>query len=550
MKILKTLSLIGLISSVALNPASAAITGGEVATVAGVGAALIAVPPVVAQAMTYSKIDVKVEAYTETLPINRPPANTKMEWNASPDQTRNHPFKLGGPSALHALMKRAAESQELTPSTAILIAEQLAPAVGEFNRFAADCDKARSQLTSNPMLKVVWKDFDDRHRAATNIADTIVYYRSQVTEAMKDLNMDKAELSRAQENLRLLRLRLTNFPRTFATNTADLFYSQIRSVFSESAGKKLPENPSAQHNEAITSLVNSLSPPEGVSPETRMAAVVAKVFVKLKDFEDSGKRHVVANASNIELDIGTLQGRLPALLSSFGFTVELGQLTSLTSEDVVKATLPDVWLQLAGGIKADQTLQITFVGVTTGANLGPLVNEAFQGIFSKSKLIDSILREDRWRQINFAYSKSRAGDHNAIVYFDDILTPILKSATFDPSQIIAANGQLHRRVTGAMAEVFGIPVTGAHESSGALPELNLYGMKARKANGEKEAAQHREKLLTTLKELIDLYDSVQKNVEKDGWKEEKTTDPKGTKATNQLNAVKTKLADLTQKLQN
>lgn len=55
-------------------------TGGEVAVIAGATAGAMIVPPVAAQAMTYSVIDVKVETYTESLPLARDPQMTLEQW--------------------------------------------------------------------------------------------------------------------------------------------------------------------------------------------------------------------------------------------------------------------------------------------------------------------------------------------------------------------------------------------------------------------------------------------------------------------------------------
>ncbi len=72
--------------------------------------------------------------------------------------------------------------------------------------------------------------------------------------------------------------------------------------------------------------------------------------------------------------------------------------------------------------------------------------------------------------------------------------------------------------------------------------------KARKANADKLAGQHRDALLATLKDLIDLHDAIQQQVEDGGWKGT-DDDAKSTTRTNQIEAVKSKLDSLMQTLQ-
>jgi hypothetical protein len=249
-----------------------------------------------------------------------------------------------------------------------------------------------------------------------------------------------------------------------------------------------------------------------------------------------------------KVDQKKLGNHIDQIFKAFGFRPSVNDLLNLDSAAAVQASLSQYWLQVMTTAQAENTLRLTYVGVAIGANLGPLVNETFQSVFSKGQLIDSILQEEKWKQVNYAYSKSHAGDHNAIIYFDNILTPVLKSATFDPSQFIAANAQLHRRVSGAMAEVFGVPLAPGSASPNALPELNLFATKARKLNADKAAGQHREALLATLKELINLNETIQQQANSSEWKGSDDAAKKAV-ATEQLKSAKSKLDALIATLQ-
>src|SRR3712207_6567431 len=86
---------------------SAAVISGETAAVAGATAGAIIVPPVIAQALTGSKVEVTIEAYTETIPLSKPKELSVEGWlRIPPDERRSTGFFLGGPSVLYRLTQQ------------------------------------------------------------------------------------------------------------------------------------------------------------------------------------------------------------------------------------------------------------------------------------------------------------------------------------------------------------------------------------------------------------------------------------------------------------
>lgn len=153
----------------------------------------------------------------------------------------------------------------------------------------------------------------------------------------------------------------------------------------------------------------------------------------------------------------------------------------------------------------------TYAGFPTSANFGPIANEVMQGVFAQSRMIDEITsHNDRWTRFNYVTSWGGAGNQNVVVYFENSLTPILKSATFDPSQFLAANAQVFKKATDVLGDVYGVPISGVSSNTSASASLNLYSTKARKAAADSASSQTRQQMLTALKGLLDLHDALAK----------------------------------------
>ena len=520
-------------------------TGGEVAIVAGATAGSMIIPPVAAQALTYSVIDVKVEAYTESLPLDRDPKMRLDQWlNLPLNHRRSASFALGGPSALHRTLQQAkseaADEAVLTTARALLVADRIVLAGRQFQDIAQDTSAAKKQINvlENASLQPIENDFAVLHQAATSVVAAIRSYVNFTKQAMSDDIMSEAELSIARERLLRLRLVLVDFPRKYSANTADLFISQLKAIFVPSSNGPIKLGADEKPISAI------LDVPKNGTPEERMSATVAAALKVTSAL--STQQPLLSQVGSNKVDISKIKPAVTKLFEAFGVPVALLHGDPEIPSRSIAEILPPYTRQIDYGPQAEKALSNTYVGLTIGANLGPLVNEAFQSVFSKGHLIDSILQEDKWRQINHAYSKSHAGDHNAIIYFDNILTPILKSATFDPSQFIAANAQLHRRVSAAMTEVFRVPQAPGSTSSSAASDLNLFATKARKKNADKAAGLHRDALLATLKELIDLHQAIQQQTESgESWRGTNKTES-GAK---QLGVARSKLSTLMQNLQ-
>lgn len=222
--------------------------------------------------------------------------------------------------------------------------------------------------------------------------------------------MEPAELAQAEERLGFVRLLLRTFPKDFEPTTADLFFSQVRAAILDASSQPVAPAPTggkgksrskeqaraaakaraeeqARADAAMTNVLARVSPPEQGTPRARMAEVVARAAGLLRQLNDNGGEITVAKTI-LRLDAAALKASLGKLVQAFGFTVPWERLLLLRTGTEVDALLGKVWMQVSSGELAAEKLTLTYVGLTIGANVGPLVNEVFQGIFSRGNLID------------------------------------------------------------------------------------------------------------------------------------------------------------------
>jgi hypothetical protein len=155
-------------------------------------------------------------------------------------------------------------------------------------------------------------------------------------------------------------------------------------------------------------------------------------------------------------------------------------------------------------------------------NLGPISNEVTQVLHAANQglsVISDPANADRWR-ISTAHANSRAGpgNHNSIIYFENMGLPVVKSSAFDPTKFVVAAGALYRQVFSASVAAFGAPLPATAGPAGApdFQSSNLIATRARVRNAEKAATAARQKILDALKVAID----EQKKVTADAWKKD------------------------------
>ncbi len=166
------------------------------------------------------------------------------------------------------------------------------------------------------------------------------------------------------------------------------------------------------------------------------------------------------------------------------------------------------------GAAGRDTITLTVDRATNDVNLGLISNEIQQVLQAAARGLGTITdpaNEGRWR-LNAAHAKSDAGpgNHNSVIYFENMGLPIVKSSTFDPTKFVVAQGTLFRHFfTGAVA-AFGVPLPASAGGAGAadLQSSNVIATRARIINAEKAAAAARQKIIDALKGSIDQQQKI------------------------------------------
>ncbi len=150
-------------------------------------------------------------------------------------------------------------------------------------------------------------------------------------------------------------------------------------------------------------------------------------------------------------------------------------------------------------------LRVTYSAVLSDANLGPIVNEVAQSVLTPEalSLVTMAGNDLNWQRFSEAKSVGRTGNHDVVIYFENLATPILKSSTFDPTKFVVANGQMFQRAFSVMADIYGLP-TGAY--SGTSADVNLIHLKTKSDELRSERDALHETLIASLHQLLAVND--------------------------------------------
>ncbi|NJL72492.1 MAG: hypothetical protein HC888_13455 [Candidatus Competibacteraceae bacterium] len=90
--------------------------------------------------------------------------------------------------------------------------------------------------------------------------------------------------------------------------------------------------------------------------------------------------------------------------------------------------------------QARSAYTLTFSQTTANTSLGPIANDVLQSVLTENGFIDEIVSKDakrRWKPFTASSSKARTGNSNTVIYLENLATPVLKTAQFDPSAFVA-----------------------------------------------------------------------------------------------------------------
>lgn len=228
------LSLITIVTVILAVFAPAEIRAQSGTTVAlAAGAAAIG-GPVLAQALTGSKVQVIVEVYKETYPlIPKGGANS----NHSPDLDRTQPFHLEGSSALGRLLNVTNDPVENPTETTVgEVAEQLGQLVNPLKNAAIGPSTLAHKLeiaTTNSAYNALYQDFKGVSSDLTNLAAQIELFVTNASDSLMHGPIPPDKLHEFGNQIRSIRLKALTISRDFSPTTVEFLNSHLNSIFLE-----------------------------------------------------------------------------------------------------------------------------------------------------------------------------------------------------------------------------------------------------------------------------------------------------------------------------
>ncbi len=387
-------------------------------------------------------------------------------------------------------------------------------------------DSLRAWLTKQDAVLRQWNLFDIRLKQA----------KAQTKPAKQDLEDLRVRISALRDAL--ASLSQSGLPGSYLREVAGATSAAIdkgiekaaaEAMIGEALKGKILE--AFREGEGLSDLLESvIEKSENRSVKEQLALATSAAFqhvLELKIMLDEGEevdfgRYKEVYASSREVVNAILEAlrddSFGPTVAEWGVTLNehtVARATSITDANHLKYLflgLPDeLFLSDAGTlVAAIQTTakagyQVTYSALTADVNLGPIVNEVMQSVMTV-KAIDVITKPDqpeRWQRFAEAYSKGRTGNHDVVIYFENMGKPILKSSAFDPTKFVVANGQLFQQAFFALADVYGLP-TGA--AQGTQADTNLINLRNQRDDALAKAKGEREKLQEALRTLLDTED--------------------------------------------
>jgi DNA uptake protein ComE-like DNA-binding protein len=140
---------------------------------------------------------------------------------------------------------------------------------------------------------------------------------------------------------------------------------------------------------------------------------------------------------------------------------------------------------------------------------GLLGDEVTQVVLTKDGLNEVIdpKNSKNWQPFAHAHSSGGAGNHNAVIYFENMGWPVLKSSVFNPSKFTEAFGKTFQVAFKSLATAYGVPVAG--DAAGKdVQGLDAFSSAFNQKAAESKSAAAKAKLLDTLDTITKLQSGV------------------------------------------
>lgn len=441
---------------------TAAVAGG---ILAGVGAW--------AQFRTSSKLEVTVEVFRETEAIGSMPG---FPGKVHPRDTRSEPFRLGK----RAAASLAAHDPAIAPSAAGLlnVQSQCQPIMDRLGVIAGRVRETTGLLTGADGWSEVLGDFLRVQSALDSALSAWKVFDAAMDEASLDGAFTASELNNAAEHLK---------------------------AFRDRTARNVDIGPVSQETLEVIALGLWESVGLDSEPQTEEMLTAVKAVSGQRSFVDqmAGLLHKFRQA----LPPTRTPEQLSAagdFLAKVGIDLSLGELRQLQSVEALKARLlNDALVFNAVETQLALAYAATYNAGTSSPNIGPILNEVMQVILTQSEYIDIITdkrNEDKWVVLNSASSTGRMGNHSTVIYLENMATPVVKSAKFDPSQFISANAALYQTAFDTSALLFGLPA--GQDADNPLAGSNLMTMEKELRKLERVKRKNRLALVQKIGELL------------------------------------------------
>jgi hypothetical protein len=479
------------------------------------------VGPTSVQAVSRSGVEVKVEVFRETIALEHRDRYGNMLYS----EPGRQPFGLTSSLALQRQLEIAATLDDPVkfPNTPAMTTaleslqpakEQLAVTRGRLDAFVKLLVKLAQDESNKPFAQVR-DDAQLRLKAVDITLAAIDRFAEAVGAALADGSYSNEELNHSAQLLLAIRVNAINASRDISDVWLHLMESEMRGIVRAVATHESVAASEANPSDISVRFTELTNEPRKLPGETNIATLQRLVWLhvtwlrRLKAnhylvVDDKGK----ARASDAQ-KWETAKANFARLISQLGYYGSIDDVFAADRLENFRLVWSSQFIEAIVAEAADRTTKATYVGVSISANFGPIANEVIQGLLAENEFIDRIATEsDRWVEFNSAYSRGSAGTHNAIIYFDNMLTPVLKSATFDPSQLLLANAQLYKRATSVVAQVYGAPTAADISGGGADASLNLMNLEARRRGAANSEAAKNKELVEALGALVDEHDKI------------------------------------------
>ncbi|HZK80845.1 MAG TPA: hypothetical protein VFC46_07255, partial [Humisphaera sp.] len=437
---------IALVATLSLETTGCNVAGSRAAAVtAGV---LLGVG-VGAQAATHSSVEVKIDVY-------------------EPSDADDPLFKLNHALAVRQVIDTG--PKQASPAKLLAADKELQP---KMNRLKGNLDIIGETVSAlqnkNAPLAAVAGDMKAIQEYETEALKAWSQFEDQLADASAD-GFPKAEVQDVADKLNVLRKSLRKIS-AMRLQPESVAYIQLLLKLDIIRASHLDKNGSDYANK-VTDIQAALKNAWDKLPEDSTATTENQIIRTL-----DAARGAVADNPDAAAFIDSLKKNLDSTADP----------KTLQNGDAGSGGVAS-FVAFLGAVKdskdvSETAITITIDALTAGINLGPISNDVMQFVVGQRRLLSLITRdnednEGRWHCFTRCFSRGGTGNNDTVFYMENMALPVLKSATFDPSKFLAADGSIYKQALASLGAAAQQKTTGA--SSGTTP-ASATGNKAAKA---------------------------------------------------------------------